>query len=133
MSDKPFDADKAVSDYVKLGDFLTEKKKEWAAEEKRIKDVQQKIQTALLKHLNDTKQESARTKSGTFFKQEKLTPTAADWDTFYKWIAENDAFEFLQKRIKSTEVSAYMEQHEGTPPPGVSVYREYEVHVRRGK
>jgi hypothetical protein len=37
----------------------------------------------------------------------------------------------LEKRIKKTFVQEWMDAHEGTPPPGVNVYREFVVRVRR--
>ena len=44
---------------------------------------------------------------------------------------QNDAFDALERRIKKTFVSEYMENNGGAIPPGVSVYRQYAVRVRR--
>lgn len=125
------DTDKLVADFVALRDHLSTLTSDYEAQKRKIKAAQERIGGLLLKHLNDHKQESVRTAHGTFFKTEEITPTAADWDAFYKWIAKTDGFEFLEKRIKRTEIKKYMEDHDGTPPPGISTLREYVVNVRR--
>jgi hypothetical protein len=126
------DTAKMVNVFVKIRDKRQEKRKEWEDEDKRLAEQQDRVSAELLRYLNTNNMDSVRTEKGTFFRQEKVVPTASDWDTFYKWVAQTDGFDFLEKRIKRAEVTKYMETHEGTPPPGVSVYREYEVRVRRG-
>jgi hypothetical protein len=51
---------------------------------------------------------------------------------FYGWIKDNDAFDALERRVKKTFVTEFMETHEGgLPPPGITVSREYVVRVRK--
>lgn len=90
-----------------------------------------KLDGYLLGVMNTTKQESFRTESGTVYRQEDVLPAGSDWGAFYKWIAENDAFEFLERRIKKTAVAEYREKNKGALPPGVSVTRRYVVRVRK--
>ena len=99
------------------------------------------IEGQMLQFLNHTKQKTATTAKGQFYWQDKITPRGDDWAAFYKWIVENDTFEALQKRIKVTFISKYMEEHandkdeEGNAlpnlPPGVSVLREREICIRQ--
>jgi hypothetical protein len=127
------DTEKLAKVYIKIRDARRDLKKKFDEEDGALKAKLEKIEGVMLTFLNENKQESARTTVGTFFKQEEVTPTAADWDAIYKWIKKNDAFEMLERRIKKTFVSEYMEAHKGSIPPGVSVYREYVVRVRRNQ
>lgn len=105
-----------------------------AAYERQDADFKAKlklIETTLLGFLQENNVTSVRTNDGTFYKEESIIPTGADWGAFYEWVKENDAFDFLERRIKKTEVKTYMDTHDGHVPPGVSVFREYVVRVRK--
>lgn len=123
--------EKLVKTYIKMRDALTEKRRAFEAEERDIKEKMKILEGALLQHLQDAGAESVQTKAGTFYRQIEVTPSGSDWDAFYKWVAEHNEFEALERRIKKTFIKDYMETHEGTLPPGVSVYKEYVVRVRR--
>lgn len=105
--------------------------KEFDKADGELKAKQTRLEAEMLRFLQANNTDSVRTESGTFYRQEELTPSASDWDALYSWIAENDAFDALEKRIKKTFVKDYMETNDGAIPPGVSVYREYVVRVRR--
>ena len=124
------DANLVVKAYLKLRDERARIKKEFEAADKELRSKQDRLEAALLKHLEENKTESARTESGTFFRQVKITPTAADWQVVYDYIKDNDAWEMLQKRLTVGFVKTYMDEHDGVPPPGVNTFREYEVRVR---
>lgn len=125
------DNQKIVKAYLNLRDARTTLKREFEDKDKDLKGKQEKLEGLLLKFLSENNMDSVKTSNGTFYRQEEITPTGADWHAFYEWVRENDAFDFLERRIKKTAISDYMETHEGGLPPGVSVYREYVVRVRR--
>lgn len=108
-----------------------ELKAKFDAEDAVLKEKQATIESVLLNFLNTNDMKSARTAHGTFYWQEKITPRGADWDAFYKWVAKNDAFDFLERRITRTAVKKYMDDNGGALPPGIDVYREREVRVRK--
>lgn len=122
---------KAVKAYLKLRDARTALKREYEEADLKLTQQQERIEKALLHHLNETKTNSVATDYGTFYRQEVVTPTGSDWEAFYDWVKKNDAFDALEKRIKKTFITEYMEEHKGAIPPGVSVYREYVVRIRR--
>lgn len=125
------DANALTRAYVKLRDARAERKKVFDAEDRALKIKQDRLEAEMLRILNETNTESIATDSGTFYRQENLTPSGADWEAFYRWVSEHQAFDALEKRIKKTFVQEWMDAHEGTPPPGVNVYREFVVRVRR--
>ena len=104
------------------------------AHEKVIADLDEKLEKlkgVMLAELNTNKGEGIRTAAGTFFRKLETIPTGSDWDAFYDWIKDNDAFDALERRIKRTFISDYMDSHDGAIPPGVSVFRRYTVEVRK--
>lgn len=125
------DLDQIVRVYVKIRDARAAAAKEAKERDAELKDKLSKLEAVLLNHLNTTKADSVKTSEGTFYRQEDLIPTGSDWEAFYAWVKENDAFDALERRIKKTFIAEYIEAHDGEIPPGVSVYREHVVRVRR--
>ncbi|MDR3427794.1 hypothetical protein [Silvimonas sp.] len=125
------DIDRMVRVRHKIADARKALSAEYNAADEKLKAQLKTVDAALLAELNSSNAKSMRTESGTFYWQEKITPSAADWDTFYGWVAKTNSFDALERRIKTTFISQYMEEHAGELPPGVDVYREREVRVRR--
>jgi len=124
------DMEKAAADYLRLRDAALAIMREAEAKVAEIGQVMDKISSQMLAEMNESNASSIRTGAGTIIRQEDLKPRATDWDAFYRWIAENDAFEFLERRVTKNAVASYLKDHE-EPPPGVSVLREWKVTVRR--
>jgi len=100
-----------------------------------LKEKQERIEAYFLDFLNrQSKSDKAsfNTKEGLIYKEKIIIPTAANWDTIYKWIAKNDAWEFLEKRLTRTFLSKYMEAHDGAVPPGVTTFTKFKARVRKG-
>lgn len=125
------DPDQLARVYIKIRDAKMAATATYEKADAAFKAKLKMIENVLLGYLNDGKMESVKTESGTFYKQEDVLPRGEDWGAFYEWVKENDAFDFLERRIKKTEVKTYMEAHDGELPPGVAVMREYVVRVRR--
>jgi hypothetical protein len=107
------------------------KRAELSKQDTELKEQQEKLSNAMLKLMQDQNVSSLRTDLGNVYKQEEITPACSDWDAFYRWVAENNTFEALERRIKKDFVKEYMASNEGALPPGVSVYREYVARVRK--
>jgi adenosine deaminase len=117
--------------YVNLREARHKLKREFEEQDQKLKAKMERLEAEMLKFLQENNTDSVKTQSGTFYRQEEVTPTGSDWDAFYQWVAKNDAFDALERRIKKTFIKEYMEMHDGAIPPGVSVYREYVARVRR--
>lgn len=125
------ETNKLVKAYLNLREARHTLKRKFDEDDGALKIKQERIESALLAFLNENKVDRVATPLATVYRQEEMTPTAADWSAVYEFIKENDAFEMLERRLKKTFVKDYMEQHEGGVPPGVSVFREFVVRVRR--
>ena len=122
-----------VLGYLTLRDFRAVQKKAFETKDKKVKAAMEKIEAELGKRLRESESDSIRTEAGTFYRQVDITPRGDDWQAFYNWVAAEDAFDALERRIKKTFIAEYMEQNNGDLPPGVSVFREYVVRVRKGE
>lgn len=125
------DVERFVRVWRKIRAARKELAKAFKAQDDDLKGKQEIISTELLAFLNRTNQKSARTNDGTVYKQKEMLPSCSDWSAFYAWIKENDAFDFLHKRITVAEVARYMEDNEDGPPPGVRIMESWVIRIRK--
>lgn len=125
------DNEKVVKAYQKIRAAREDLAREFKVKDDELKEKQERLQNFLLDFLNTNGLQNAATESSIFYKQEDVIPTAADWQAFYAWVKQNNAFDALEKRITRTFIKNWMDDHDGTPPPGVSVFRKYKVGIRR--
>lgn len=118
--------------HINIRDARSKLRKQYDDSDADLKAAQAKLEAVMLDHLNKHGMDSVRTSDGTFYRQEEITPSASDWNALYDWIKEHDAWDALERRIKKTFVKEHMEAHQGGLPPGISVFREFVVRVRRG-
>jgi hypothetical protein len=123
--------DKVAATYVKIRDKRSELKKAYEDADFKLKVQLKTLDSFFLETLQALGVESARTKYGTVTKSLDFKPSCEDWNALYAWIAENDAFDALEKRVKKSFIVNYMEDNSNELPPGVSVLKEWTVTVRR--
>ena len=131
-----FDADAVTELYLKCRRAIANRTKAYDADVAILKAEQDRLAGLMMEFLDAHKIKSAPSTHGVFYKELEIKPAATDWTAFYNWIKENDAFEFLHKRISSEAVKNFMDRHKEDEvglPPGVSVLKEYKVKVRTGK
>lgn len=106
---------------------------EYEVQDTALEAEQLKLDNFLLAALNTMNTDSMATPHGTFYREQSIKPSCQDWDAFYSWVAANDAFDFLEKRLSRGAIKEYMEKHEGELPPGTACFREYVVRVRKAR
>jgi hypothetical protein len=131
MTEQEVKLDKVAATYVKIRDKRSELKKQWEVEDLKLKDQLDTIESFFLETLQTLGVESARTKHGTIYRSLDVKPSCEDWNAFYAWIAENDAFDALERRVKKTFITKFMEDNSETLPPGITVVKEYIAKVLR--
>lgn len=117
--------------YRKIRDARKELKKKYDSEDRALKEDLARIEVALSREFGRTGVNSIRTDDGTAFRVVVPKVSIADASAFFPWVRENDAFDLLHHRVKSTEVQKYINEHDGAVPPGLNVYTEYAIHVRK--
>lgn len=117
--------------YVNIRDARGKLREDYDKSDEELKNAQAKLEGVMLNHLNNHHMDSVKTEAGTFYRQEEIKPNCGDWTGLFDWIKDNDAWDVLERRVKKTFIREYMEAHDGALPPGISVFREYVVRVRR--
>ena len=125
------DIDKVTRAYVHIRDARSTLSADFKEKDDALKAKLATLEGVLLARLNAQGAKSITTDSGIVYRQEEITPTGADWERFYEWIREQNAFDALERRIKKNFIKQWMDDHEGGIPPGVSVFKEFVVRVRR--
>lgn len=120
-------ADRLVKAYIKIRDA----RKELSQQDAKLEEQQHMIQDKLLEICKETGAESLRTEFGTVTKRISKNYWTHDWESFYKFVKEHDAFPLLQRRISVTAMSEFLEEYPDLHPPGLNVDASYTISVRR--
>ncbi len=122
------DLDSVSTAYISTREELALLKKK----EEELKSIQAKREEWMLQELQKHKLKSVRTNAGTIFQTLKESVTVGDWDTFKKWVKENDKFEYLNRAVSKTEVLTLMgEERDSQAPPGINYTAKRTVGIRK--
>jgi len=94
-----------------------------------IKAKMRFLEGKILAFLQQSGQESAKTKFGTPYITKKVGFNIANADEFFNYVIENDAVDLLTKKVNSTAAKAYLEDE--VKIPGVKIYTELKVGVKK--
>ena len=76
---------------------------------------------------------TVNTTSGTVSLVTKTRYNTQDWDSFKKFILENEVVDLLEKRIAQTNMATFLEENPGVVPPGLNSVTEYDVRVTKAR
>lgn len=131
MDAPSLDLTRVTKAFLNIREARAELRKQYEEKDSDLQQSQAKLEAVMLDHLNKHGMDAVRTEVGTFYRQEDIKPSASDWEMVYRWVKDHDAWDLLERRLKKTFISEYMEAHDGAMPPGVSVHRQYVVRVRK--
>ena len=119
--------DKLVRIYMKMRTAIQDPD----AQIEAIKEQQQSVKNEIKDRMRDTGVESLRTDHGTVSLMEKTRYYTNDWDSFKKFMVEQDALDLLEKRIAQGNMKLFLEENPGVVPPGLNSDTEFEISVRK--
>ena len=123
--------DDAIAGYIKLRDALEALKKVHSAKEALLAERMAKLEAFFLDFLNKSGSDNLAVRGvGTIFKQDVHSVSIQDWDATLAWIQENNAWEFLERRIAKSAVKEFAEANNQLPP-GVHMSTAVEVRIRK--
>jgi hypothetical protein len=125
------DIDMLVNLYIARRDEKTALKKQFDAEYALMDGDLETVATELKSRALFEKVEGFKCAAGTVYLSETMKVTGSDWGAFGQFLKTHDPLEFMEKRISSTAIKAYMKESGGELPPGVSIFKEIEARVRR--
>lgn len=115
MNDTP-SAEKLAKVYVKIRD----KRRELAKQDEQLKEQLEAISQELLEICKAQGAQTIRTEFGTVSRRTTKNYWTSDWDSFYQFIKNNDAFSLMQQRINSTNMAQFLEENPDLLPPGLN-------------
>lgn len=127
--------DDAVRAYRKVEATLEAKETEYKAATAKYRQALEQLELCMIQFLRQAGVDSMNIVGLAEVKiVNKRTFGCADWDLFYKWIAENNLVELLWKRIHEGNMQHWIDEHGGaTLPPAVNVHTEAILKVLKGK
>jgi hypothetical protein len=125
MEDKT--AGKMVAAYIKLREAIQAKEDEIKA----LKEKQALVSASMLDLCSKEDIDSIKTPFGTLTRRVYSSYWTSDWDQMYKFIAENDAYHLLEKRIHNAHMKEFLEENPDALPIGLQSDRKYAVSIRK--
>lgn len=122
--------DDVVAAYMKLRRQKEEVEGEVKDRLKTIKDKMEKLEAWLKTQMDEQGLTSVKTKHGTAFVTTTDYANVADWDAVLDFVKQNDAFEFLEKRISKIAVRDHIKHHKSVPP-GVNYGTKLNINIRK--
>jgi len=95
----------------------------------KSKKFLEKLSYLLLEALDNSGQDSAKTKKGTVSAIVRDTASLSDASKFMDFVRDNDAYELMDRRANGTACKEYAREH-GVLPPGVRINSIRLVSVR---
>ena len=109
-------ADQLAKVFVKIRDKRRELEKQ-AAE---LKEQENTIALEMLEICKTQGAQTIRTQYGTISRRTNKNYWTSDWDSFFKFIKEHDAFSLMYRRIKSDNMSQFLDENPDVFPPGLN-------------
>lgn len=130
MSDK-IPVEKLVAAYRKLRAALAEEEETYEAKIAPLKEKLEMVSAELLEFCNDQNVDSVKTPAGTVSRRVQTRYWSTDWERFYQFIGEHDAFHLLEKRVHNTNMKQFLEENPDVLPVGLQADNKYVIHVRK--
>jgi hypothetical protein len=101
------------------------------AQIEQIKAQQQEVKNEIKDRMRALGTKSMKTDFGTVSLMEKTRYYTNDWDSFKKFVIENDAVDLLEKRISQTNIKLFLEENPSLVPPGLNSDTDFDISVRK--
>lgn len=123
--------DDLSSEYIQIRAARERAQKDWEAQDKIYEEKLTALEDQLLDILNRTNTDSMSTAGAVVMRRVSKSYSTTNWDALYDLIARHKAFAVLHKRIHSTNMRQFLEEHPDEYPAGLNVDSRYAVTVRR--
>jgi hypothetical protein len=131
MSDETVPIDRLAKIYRKVRSQIATLTQEYDTKVEELKAVQDEVANAMKDQMKAMGVTSVRTPEGTVVLSVNTRYSTQDWDSFKKFVVEQDAVDLLEKRIAQGNMRQFLEENPGTVPPGLNSSSEYSVSVRK--
>jgi len=108
-------AEKLAAVYVKIRDA----RRELAKKDEELKAQLDVVSEQLLEICKAQGAQTIRTEHGTISRPLNKHYWTNDWDSFFRFVKDNDAFSLLQHRIHNANMEQFLEENQNLHPPGL--------------
>ena len=126
-------ADTLAEIYIKIRDKRAELKEQFEQQDEALKEQQDILAEQMLSLCHDQNADSIKTQAGTIIRKIDTRYWTSDWESMYDFIAENDVYGLLEKRIHQTNMRQFLEENPDLLPAGLMSDSKYSIVVRRSK
>ena len=131
MSEDSVPLDKLAKIYRKLRSKIADLTQEYDTQVEVLKAQQEEIKNAMKDQMKALGVKSVNTAFGTVTMVHKTRYSTDDWDSFKKFIIENDVVDLLEKRIAQANMARFLEENPGSVPPGLNAFSDFEIRVTK--
>lgn len=120
-----------VEAMIKIRKRRESRKKEFEAADKKDRELWEKGERWLLQHMqaHDISNLGIKNKYSVFY-TDSLRASSGSWEDLKTFIQKTGEVDLLEHRPSSKAVKAYMDDHEGEVPPGISTYLQRKINIR---
>jgi len=131
VSDYP--ADKLAEVYIKIRDKRDELKANFEAQYKELDEQLNMLSSEMLELCKENGANSIKTPVGTIMRRVDTWFWTSDWDSFYDFVQEHNAFGLFEKRISQSNMKQFLDDNPDVLPKGLMSDSKYKIIVRRSK
>lgn len=124
---------KLVTAYRNIREAITEKEAQHTEQMGELRSKMDVISAELLEFCNVNGVDSIRTPAGTVSRRVTTRFWSSDWESFYNFVDEHDAYHLLEKRIHNGNMQQFLDENPDLLPQGLQTDRKYTVQVRKPK
>lgn len=126
------DITQIVSKYIAVRSKREQLLHDYEAIDAELKEELHQFEAQLLEACTAIGANSINTTQGTVIRNLKERYYCTDWDNFYRFVAEHNAPQLLEKRIHQSNFKEFYQPNEADGlPPGINVMREFGITVRK--
>lgn len=122
-----YNASELAGIYIKMRNKI----RELEDKVKAIKHEQLMVTDKMLELCNDQDANSLATTQGTISRRLNSSYWTSDWDSFYNFVKDNDAYHLLEKRIHNGNMKEFLADNPDAVPMGLQAKRQYVISVRK--
>ena len=133
MDVQDYPADKLADIYIKIRDKREEMKAKFEEEYSKLTEQLDILFGEMLELCKENNADSIKTPAGTIMRRVETRFWTNDWDSFYNFVEEEDAFGLFEKRIHQGNMKQFLEENPDKMPKGLMSDSKYKITVRRSK
>jgi hypothetical protein len=131
MTEDTIPLDKLAKVYRKIKEQIDTLTREYDTKVETLKASQDQLKFAMKDQMKALGVKSVNTAFGTLSMVSSTRYSTQDWDSFKRFIVENDAVDLLEKRIAQTNMAQFLEENPGVVPPGLNSFSDFEIRVTK--